>query len=79
MLANVFTIMEENPLKNDWILTVKDNLRELNMDPDNLNLIKNKKIKKFKKELKIAIKKRAFEKIKKKDMSKIKNIHYKKL
>ena len=75
--------MTKNPLKNDWILKAKENLKELNMDENNLEIIKNKKKTKFKKELRIAIKKQAFdyliEKIKNDDMKKIKNIPYKNL
>ena len=83
MLSKVFWKMTRNPLKNDWILKTKENLKELGMDENNLDTIKFKKKRKFKKELRIAIKKRAFEylieKVKKDDMKKIKNIKYKNL
>ena len=83
MLSKVFWKMTKSSLKNDWILKAKENLKELGMDENNFDIIKVKKKKKFKKELRIAIKKRAFnyliEKIKKDDMKKIKNIKYKNL
>ena len=83
MLSKVFHLMEENPLKNDWILSVKDDMRELDMDENNLEIIKNKKLYKFKKEVKVAIEKRAYkyliEKIELKILKKIKSSSYKKL
>ena len=82
MLSKVFWTMADDPLKNDWIVTVKENLLELGID-DNLESIRIKKKAKFKKEIRLAIEKRAFEylkeEIERKDMKKIIDIKYKKL
>ena len=47
MLSKVFWKMTKNLLKNEWILKAKENLAELNMDENNLDLIKHKKKTKF--------------------------------
>ena len=79
MLSRVFWTTVKEPLKNDWILTVKENLNELGLD-DDLEIIGNKKKHKFKKEIRKAIKIRAhkylLDTIERKNLKKINNIIY---
>ena len=81
MLSKVFWVQEENPLKSDWVNSVKEDLKFLNLDHYLLNDIKNMKKSKLKAIVKSSIKKKAFEYLlKEKDKkSKMKQLTYKKL
>ena len=79
LLKNFFIIQNKYPVKNDWVLTVKDDLRQLGLEYLSLNQIKNLKKEAFKGLVKLKCRDLAFKYLleEKNRKSKLSNLHCK--
>ena len=80
LISKIFKVQWENPLKNDWVVHVKDDLSDLGLTAD-LDWIKSIKKYKFKEMIKDKVRAAAFKALmkQKEGHSKLRNLSYLKL
>ena len=83
LISKVFWAQEGKPIKNDWVTTVKENLKELGLDYLSLKQIKSMKKSTFRALVKKKCRKMALEYLLKEKesraKSKLKNLQYQSL
>ena len=79
LISRVFWAQVKKPVSNDWVLIVKEDLEDLEIEED-LEDIANVSKKAWKEKVKEAVKKKSFnyltDQIKQKGLSKLKDLHY---